>query len=684
MSRSFVNHLPHLARGEPAFPEMAGELVRSIPLRQARLTFGRGASEDVLLRDTTLAPRHAVLEFAGGDYFLADQGTDHGTFVNGKSIERIRLQPGDLIHLGPYLFCFKTGHLLWVRQPASPCLAALNLCQKTENGLQLLDDISLVFQPGEFIGLLGPSGAGKTTLLNALNGYHPAKSGRVFLGGDSLYDNFDRLCQGIGYVPQNDLVHGELTCRQALDYVGRLRLPWLSRDERGRRIEETLDLLDLTERAEVPIARLSGGQRKRASVGVELLCKPAILFLDEPTSGLDPGTEARLMQTLGQLSALGKTIVCTTHIMENVERFDKIAVLTSEGKLAFFGPPREALDYFEVVRFIDLYERLEEKTPRDWQESFRRHPLFRKTRALVHQERRPKPLHQQIQRLPARSVSALGQWHTLTRRATRILSADRRLTLLALLQPVLMGGLMCLVFDQVPVLSFLLVIAALWFGCSLAAQVIVKERPIYRRERMVNLRLLPYLFSKFCPLAFLGVLQCLILLGMATYWKGPLDWNVYLPTFVLSSWNGIAMGLIISAWAANADKATAMVPMVFLPQIILAGVMIPTAEMNKPTLIASQAIVAKWANHALEIAQFEGKTVDAQLLAEDGNLVPMWNLFPDEDLRTDKGRGKFLKDWQGKTIHKLDDLTACYGALGIFLFVELASVLALLRRQDVF
>ncbi len=174
-------------------------------------------------------------------------------------------------------------------------------------------------------------------------------------------------------------------------------------------VEETLDLLDLTERADVPIGKLSGGQRKRASVGVELLCKPAILFLDEPTSGLDPGAESKLMHTLHQLAALGKTIVCTTHIMENVERFDKIAVLAPGGKLAFFGPPHDVLEFFGVAKFLDLYERLEEESPRVWQETFRRNRLFRKLRAHVHRERLPRPVHQQTPRLSPPPISSLRQ-----------------------------------------------------------------------------------------------------------------------------------------------------------------------------------------------------------------------------------------------------------------------------------
>jgi ABC-type multidrug transport system ATPase subunit len=684
MAPTFVNHLPHLARGESAFPEMAGELVPSIPLRCGRLTFGRGAQADVVLSDQTLEPHHAVLEYGSAGCYLADQETAAGTFVNGKNIRRVQLQPGDLIHLGTYLFCFKGSHLLWVRQPASPRLAAIGLSQTTPEGVQLLDGVTMVFQPGEFIGLLGPSGAGKTTLLDALNGFRPAQTGRVFLGGEALYENFERLCQVIGYVPQNDLVHPELTSRQALDYVGRLRLPELGSVERENRVAETLELLDLIERADVPIGKLSGGQRKRASVGVELLCKPAVLFLDEPTSGLDPGNEAKLMRTLHELAALGKTIVCTTHTMENVERFDKIAVLAPGGKLVFFGPPQDALEFFGIQEYLDLFERLEAKPACAWQQAFRRHALCRKVRAQAQKERLPKPLNQQIPRSAPGHVSSLNQAITLLCRGTRILAAEPRHFVLALAQPLLMGGLMCLVFDKLPVLSFLLVIAALWFGCSAAAQQIVKERLIYRRERMVNLRLGPYLLSKFVLFALLGLLQSVLLLALVHFWKGSLDWSIYLPTLSLASWNGIALGLIISACAANADKATAVVPLVLLPQIILAGVLVPLADMNRVTTAASHLAAAKWANRAVEIAQFEGKSLTGDLLADDANVLPVWNLYPERDLRTPQGRRHFLEELGSSVIRKREELTMAYGVLGLIVFLQLAAVAAVLRGQDVF
>ncbi len=289
---------------------------------------------------------------------------------------------GDLIHIGAYLFCFKGTHLVWLRQPQAPTLAALNLCRKAGDAV-LLDDITLVLQPAEFIGLLGTSGAGKTTLLDALQGYQRADSGRVFLDGEPLYENYERLSHLLGYVPQADLVHAGLTSRHALEFACKLRLPQMNTEERDRLIDETLAMLDLFEYANLAIGKLSGGQRKRVAVAIELLCKPGIIFLDEPSAGLDPGDQVRLMRTFKQLTELGKTIVCATRIMDDIDLFDKIAILAPAGKLAFFGTPAEAKTYFDIVKPIELYDRLEEKAPADWQQQFRMTDAYKSVQALA-------------------------------------------------------------------------------------------------------------------------------------------------------------------------------------------------------------------------------------------------------------------------------------------------------------
>lgn len=679
--QDMVDNSAWIGQAEKSPPTRGGVEADVIPLEGKRLSFGRAPNRDVVLPDGIISRRHAVLDFQDGHYYLSDVQSQVGTFVNGKSVIRARLEHGDRIQLGPYLFRFDGDRLTRVRQPASLDVVAAGL-SKTVGTVQLLDDIGIVLKPGEFVGLLGPSGAGKTTLLDALNGLRPAKSGQVYINGEPLYEQYERLRHLIGYVPQSDHVHRELTCRQALYYAARLRLPSdASNDELNKLVEETLALLDLTERGDVQIGKLSGGQRKRANVGVELLSKPGILFLDEPTSGLDPSTESRLMRKFKQLASQGRTVVCTTHVMENVDLFDKVAVLAPGGRLAYFGPPDQAKTYFGIDKFTLLYERLEEKPAEEWKRQFRASALFAELLAPATTTYISTVATRRAAPAPAPPSSSFGQWLTLTRRFRAVLAADKQHLALLLAQPILIAALICLVSRGLPLALFLIAIASLWFGTSMAAQQIVRERAIYRRERMVNLRIDCYMLSKFLPLAVLSGVQSLLMLGIVWVWKGA-EGNLaaQLLTLLLAGWNGVGLGLMISALAANADKATSVVPLTVLPQIILAGALMPLHDMNPTTDALSFLMASRWANQALEISLLQGKTVSADLLGDEAYLKPLWNRWPDYDLRKDKA--KFLHDHAGKEIERKREMAVAGGVLALFVAVQLAAVAVTLRRQD--
>ncbi|MBD3324555.1 ATP-binding cassette domain-containing protein [candidate division KSB3 bacterium] len=255
---------------------------------------------------------------------------------------------------------------------------------KGVNGTKILSKISLSIHPGEFVGLLGPSGAGKSTLLNALNGFRPADEGRVLLNGTHLYKHFNRFRTLIGYVPQDDIVHTSLSVKKAFYYSALLRLPFSAtarRSEREKlihtRITEVLHMLDLEAQANTRIKRLSGGQRKRVSLGIELLTSPPLLFLDEPTSGLDPGLEERMMRLFHRFTREGRTVIITTHIMESLELLDLVAILV-KGHLVFYGPPRLALKAFRVPEFSEIYKRLDRYNPADLARQYRLSPLYKK------------------------------------------------------------------------------------------------------------------------------------------------------------------------------------------------------------------------------------------------------------------------------------------------------------------
>jgi hypothetical protein len=372
--------------------------------------------------------------------------------------------------------------------------------------------------------------------------------------------------------------------------------------------------------------------------------------------------------------------------MENVDLFDKVAVLAPGGRLAYFGPPGQAKSYFAIEKFTQLYDRLEQKTPGAWQEQFRKSPLCRQHLRPALDGALGKAASRPRRALPAaRFGSALNQWSVLAHRFARVLFSDKQNLALLLAQPLLIAGLICLIFRQPPLIGFLVVLSALWFGCSGAAQQIVKERSIYRRERTVNLRLDAYIASKFLPLALLSAAQGMLMLFIvwllrsddAQTLQGRL---IQALGVLLASWNGVAMGLAISALSTNADKAMAVVPLVLMPQIMLAGVMVALPDMNMPTWIASHLAVSRWANQVGEIGLLQGRALDDQFLVDEAYYRPRWNLYPDYDMAKD-GLTRF-KDEFGPRISRMRLLLSDVAVLVVFMTVQLVCVAFILRRQD--
>lgn len=630
-----------------------------------------------------ISAKHSQLEYTTSGHVLIDLGSASGTYVNGKPISREKLFSGDRVQIGCFVFRYEGDRLTRADSSTAISVEACEISKQVGTAT-LLENLTFTLRSGEFVGLIGPSGAGKTTLLDALNGLRPATGGEVYLNDDSLYDEYSRLRHHIGYVPQDDIIHRELTVQDALSFAARLRLPSDSTaDELERVVADTLETLDLKNRKDVLISHLSGGQRKRVSVGVELLNRPGVLFLDEPTSGLDPGTESRLMKLFRRLADQGQTVVCTTHVMENIDLFDKIVVLARGGKLAFFGPPQLAKEFFGITKFCDLYDRIEDLDPTEWQTRYRTSTLFREyvEPTIRHRSRASSRVPRRL--TPARGVSAVIQCLTLIHRYLKLMWADRATLLVTLAQPVIITALICTVYREINSINFLLVISSIWFGCSGAAQQIVKEKSIYRRERMVNMRLDSYLLSKFVPLMGLAALQSLLMLFVLNVMED-VEGEVhrYLLVFLLSAWNGVGIGLFISAVASNGDKAMSIVPLSLIPQIILAGVLVPLPEMERPVQIAAMFTSARWANQACEAIVFDGREINAEILETEGNIRPIWNLYPQEDFARRDGMQKFVAERSGEIINRETRMWIACGVLASFLACFGGATCIALRRQD--
>ena len=346
----------------------SGEFVRTSPLGMHKLaqlpqvTLGRDPGNAIVLDHPAISRRHAEIVRQGGQSLLRDLNSANGTFVNGQRVHGwIPLGAGDVVQIGPYKLVYDLHTQgLSASMSRGHRLDTIALGKQVSGGRMILSDISLSVQAGEFIALVGGSGAGKSTLLKAMNGFNPATHGQMLIDGENLYANLGTYRTLMGYVPQDDIIHRELSVRQALWYAAKLRLPDASASEIEARIKDVLEMVEMTQHVAKPVHVLSGGQRKRVSIAVELLAEPDLLFLDEPTSGLDPGLEKKMMFDLNRLADQGRTVVLVTHATANIEQCDHVTFLV-QGHLAYYGPPREAIGFFQARDFADIYLKLSEE-----------------------------------------------------------------------------------------------------------------------------------------------------------------------------------------------------------------------------------------------------------------------------------------------------------------------------------
>jgi ABC-type multidrug transport system ATPase subunit len=560
-----------------------------------RALIGRDAACDSVLDSASVARFHAAIAADGEGVAL--EGLAGGVFVNGASVgRRQRLVPGDRVRVGPFVFTFDGRAFSREDERGRVTLEGRALSKRIPGGLEILRDVSLVAKPGEFVGVVGASGAGKSTLLSLLAGFRAPTSGRVLLNGEDLAPRFESLKTHVGFVPQDEIVHRELRVKDVLSYSARLRLPRdLGRKEIAARVESILATLGLEERADARVHRLSGGERRRVNLGVELLTEPSLLFLDEPTSGLDPGNEDRLMKLFRKLATDGRrTVILTTHVMENADLFDLVAVLV-KGRLAWYGPPREALAHFGIAKLTRLFEALDARSPEEHAARCRASGAYR---AAV-EERLSAAAVESAPRARRRRPRAaiVSQFATLSRRYVATIAGDPR-NLLALLVPgPLIGFLLTLPLDARLAddrwkLLFLLAITAIFCGTFNAFREILKERSIFERERMAGLRAIPYVASKlFVQSAFLAV-ECALLLGTVLAFEAlPGDRALLAGGLFGAAVASAAMALLVSAAVRSAEKATGILIVLLLPQIIFAGAIAPLAGVSKKI---GKAMIANW------------------------------------------------------------------------------------------
>jgi ABC-type multidrug transport system ATPase subunit/pSer/pThr/pTyr-binding forkhead associated (FHA) protein/ABC-type multidrug transport system permease subunit len=673
-------------------------------LAQNVVSIGRTPDNKIVVPHPQVSSKHAILSKQGNEFFLEDKGSANGTFVRGQRLapgQRVPVANGEKIFIGPMpVLLHLAGEQLglvvedqqasWAGKPLYD-IEAWDLTLEVpdrDNKAQmkvLLDHVSFKAMPGDMIALMGPSGAGKTTLLMTLNGYLPPTSGQVRINGEDLYAIYDALRGSIGYVPQDDIVHPELTVFEAVKYSARFRLPPdYSEAEIDARVEQTLKDLGLDSLKNLEIGKpekkvLSGGQRKRVNIALELVTDPVILFLDEPTSGLAADDTTALITLLSELTKkTGKTIIMTIHqpAKDEFEKFNMTFIMGYGGIPTYFGPtgepayrffgnlierpqspfaalapnhkridnPRDMFDMLNVREraVLEDMKRRDPNTPknparleaaRHWRAEFFRNenPVFQK----MYSGARAVGSEAAARGVPhAPKIALMSQLFLLMSRYWKVRIRDRAGAAIMFLQAPIIGGMLAFVFagqkEAVPfwclgalqelakkgqanatgsadllaqmkpttdhtAALFFVVVSCVWFGTSNSAREIVTERAIYMRERMVNLSLFNYVFSKYIILSLISILQCSMLLGIVFltlgFHGGPGAFFLELAIMVGVSMNATALGLLLSTVVSSAEAAMALTPIALIPQVVLGGLMVPmtTNPMLKPLMYVMPA-----------------------------------------------------------------------------------------------
>ncbi|MGW3232913.1 FHA domain-containing protein [Kitasatospora sp. NPDC001095] len=578
---------------------------------------GRSDDNDLVLDNLVVSRHHAELRaLPGGGHEIVDLDSHNGTYLNGRPVQRAPVGPADIVGIGHSAFCLADGRLVECTDTGEISLDVRHLVVRVgPDHRVLLDDVGFPLAEKALLAVAGPSGAGKSTLLNALTGLRPADLGTVLHDGRDLYRDYAELRRRIGLVPQDDILHTQLTVRRALSYAAELRFPGdTDPQERAARVREVIHELGLDARADQVIASLSGGQRKRVSVALELLTKPSLLFLDEPTSGLDPGMERSVMRMLRGLADDGRTVVVVTHSVLSLNVCDRLLVLAPGGRTAYYGPPGEALEFFGFDEWPEAFEAFEHEDHAAWQQRFRDSPQYAHyIAAEAWHAPCPGPapgagrapyvgqaLHPAADQGPPVSATPPIAWEkpqgwfsqlgTLVRRYTSVLAADRLFLTVMVVLPFVIG-LMCRAMagsrlspDNAVNCLLTLCIGGLLTGAANSVRELVKERAIYRRERVVGLSRSAYLVSKVVVLGTVTVAQAAVLTGVGL---AGVNLSFAVPTGVvmpqlpeliiavaLLAFSAMMLGLVVSALVDKEEATMPLLVLLSVVQIVFSGLML--------------------------------------------------------------------------------------------------------------
>ncbi|WP_425248098.1 FHA domain-containing protein [Streptomyces sp. NEAU-NA10] len=569
------------------------------------MRIGRALENDLVVSDLQVSRHHAEFHSTpDGRMEIRDLGSHNGTYVNGQPIAKGGSQllgPADIVGVGHSTFRIVGDRLEEFVDTGEVSFSARHLTVTVDGGKQILKDVSFGVPEKSLIAVIGPSGSGKSTLLKALTGYRPANQGDVLYDNRNLYKQFAELRQRIGLVPQDDILHKELTVKKALKYAAKLRFPAdTTAQEREARIDEVLRELKLDIHKEKKVTSLSGGQRKRVSVALELLTKPSLIFLDEPTSGLDPGMDRDVMQLLRGLADDGRTVLVVTHSVAELALCDKLLVMAPGGAVAYFGPPEEALNFFGYDSWADVFSAFENYRDYDWAGRWKgsqHYQMYAADIDAIAPQSVQMPPMQAMK--PPKPQGWMSQFVTLVRRYVSVIASDKGFLALSLILPVVLGSVSLLIDSGNSLLPnpvnpksgriipngtattvlLILAVGACFAGAANSVRELIKERVIYERERATGLSRSAYLMSKVFVLGLVTALQGLLVgvIGFSSREipeEGVVIGNTLvelcLPIMALG-FTSMMFGLIISSLVKTAEKTMPLLVMFAIIQVVFTG-----------------------------------------------------------------------------------------------------------------
>ncbi|MFF1504444.1 FHA domain-containing protein [Streptomyces sp. NPDC058316] len=565
------------------------------------MRIGRALENELVVSDLQVSRHHAEFHATpDGRFEIRDLGSHNGTYVNGQPLSKSGsafIGPNDIVGVGHSTFRLVGDRLEEFVDTGEVSFSARHLTVTVDGGKQILKDVSFGVPEKSLIAVIGPSGSGKSTLLKALTGYRPANQGDVLYDNRNLYKQFAELRQRIGLVPQDDILHKELTVTKALKYAAKLRFPADTTEaEREARILEVLAELKLDIHKDKKVTSLSGGQRKRVSVALELLTKPSLIFLDEPTSGLDPGMDRDVMQLLRGLADDGRTVLVVTHSVAELAICDKLLVMAPGGSVAYFGPPEEALNFFGYTTWADVFSAFENYRDYDWAGRWRGSQHYQMYAADIDAVA-PQPMHmsppQQLR--PPKPQSWTAQLFTLMRRYVSVIASDKGFMGLMVILPAVLGIVSVVIpakFGLAPpdppsrfnsaagTIMLILAVGMCFSGAANSVRELIKERVIYERERATGLSRSAYLMSKVIVLGVITAFQGVIICGIGFSTRElPAEGLIMPPavelclTITALGFTSMMFGLVISSLVKTSEKTMPLLVMFAIVQVVFTGIL---------------------------------------------------------------------------------------------------------------